>query len=476
MTCPLPFALLVLACGLGRAAAGGLQFQANLFAPGMILQRGTGTKVFGTGATAGATVTVHLEGEDCSTHCHQKVLAEGTATAKADGTWVASLDAISARSTATLTASDGKDTLSIEDVAVGDVLLCGGQSNMGFGMCGARSKTQTPQQALDALVETPIRFYFQSGSGPNGGTGTHCKTSSNESSTTVPFKWFTGNATNAGGCSAVCLLTATRLYTSMKGKVPVGAVESCVGGTPVADWTPPSGVLWSAHMVPLLPMTFKAALWDQGEADAKRTNSTWYTHEFPNMITGWRKNFETADLPFVYVELCTEYGAIEPKESDFWMAQRSALTLPATGYATTTDIERALHPPDKQDVADRLLRSVQRLAYGLPVVSRGPELVASSFAGGKLELTFSNTTLAAGPGIFVAGKACGAGADGAFLAKRPSPVPLKYEIDQAKVTVECEAGDTVYVNADVADCFLYNSANKLPAPPIEIPCKAPAPQ
>jgi hypothetical protein len=30
------------------------------------------------------------------------------------------------------------------------------------------------------------------------------------------------------------------------------------------------------------------------------------------------------------------------------MAQRSALTLPKTGFATTTDIQRALHPPDKQ--------------------------------------------------------------------------------------------------------------------------------
>ena len=40
---------------------------------------------------------------------------------------------------------------------------------------------------------------------------------------------------------------------------------------------------------------------------------------------------------------------------DFWYAQRSALALPWTGFATTTDIQRALHPPDKQDVAARLL-------------------------------------------------------------------------------------------------------------------------
>ena len=76
-------------------------------------------------------------------------------------------------------------------------------------------------------------------------------------------------------------------------------------------------------------------------------------------------------MPFVYVEFCTEYNA-----DNFWMAQRAAVTvLPAVGFATTTDIERALHPPDKQDIAARLLLTLQRLAYGLPIVSRGPEVV-----------------------------------------------------------------------------------------------------
>jgi len=145
---------------------------------------------------------------------------------------------------------------------------------MGFGMCGATSKTQTPQEALDALP--PIRFWFQSGSGPNGGSGAaHCKTSANESSATPALTWLAANASNAGGFSAVCMLTAQELYHSLGGKVPVGAVESCVGGTNVEPWTPPSGSLYVQHIVPLLPMSFKFALWDQGEADAKRTNSTW---------------------------------------------------------------------------------------------------------------------------------------------------------------------------------------------------------
>ena len=91
----------------------------------------------------------------------------------------------------------------------------------------------------------------------------------------------------------MCMLTAAYLYNQLEGKVPIGAVESCVGGTNVQPWTPGGdgdapGGLWSRFMVPLVPFTFKAALWDQGEADAKRTNSTWYAKEFPTMIARWR--------------------------------------------------------------------------------------------------------------------------------------------------------------------------------------------
>ena len=125
------------------------------------------------------------------------------------------------------------------------------------------------------------------------------------------------------------------------------------------------------------------------------------------MISGWRSAFQTPALPFVYVELCTEYGAQQPKENDFWMAQRSALSLPATGFATTTDIQRALHPPNKQAVADRLLLEVQRLTGSAVGASRGPELLSKTFEDGKLTLRFSNDSLHVNAGIQVPPPASG---------------------------------------------------------------------
>ena len=257
------------------------------------------------------------------------------------------------------------------------------------------------------------------GSGPGGSGG--CATSAGTRSVTPHRVWFTSNATTAGSFSAVCLLTAKALHESLGGAVPVGAVESCVSGTSVERWMPPlssictppwlplcprkpcHGDLWQSEMVPLLPMTFRAVLWDQGEADAKRTNASWYRDAWPAMINGWRQELRQPGLPLVYVELDGQMHDEAPQDSvNFWAAQRAATSLPSVGFATTTDIQRGTHPPDKQDVAARMALEVRRVALGQAVVSRGPELhrISGSATGG-LVLTFSNMSLVSSPGILV---------------------------------------------------------------------------
>ena len=216
------------------------------------------------------------------------------------------------------------------------------------------------------------------------------------------------------------------------------------------------------------------------------------------MIQGWRREFETPGLPFAYVELCTEYGAEEPKEGDFWQAQRAATALPAVGFATTTDVQRALHPPDKQDVADRLALEVRRLAYGEQVVSRGPELVSKTVSGAQLTLTFSNATLEIHGGILVdhsgncttsvdhgrsrddVGGGSKSDTGQSYLTSTAvmqvnakgvaEVVPFTLSGNQLIVTCAGSAANQpVVINADCATCFLYGP-NQLPAPPLSITC------
>lgn len=107
----------------------------------------------------------------------------------------------------------------LSNLRFGNLLLVRAACTVGFGMCGATSKTQTPQQAFDQVAEAKLRLFFQEGSGPNGGAGGRgCPTSHpGEKSITPALQWLTLNRTNVGGASAVCVLTAHRLALATPG-------------------------------------------------------------------------------------------------------------------------------------------------------------------------------------------------------------------------------------------------------------------
>lgn len=184
---------------------------------------------------------------------------------------------------------------------------------------------------------------------------------------------------------------------------------------------------------------------------------------------------------------------------DFWAAQRAASALPAVGFATTTDIQRGTHPPDKQDVAVRMALEVRRVALGQNIVSRGPELLpvatsqGSNGAATELVLRFSNASLVSAGGILVnsscAGKQppkwCGHGCGGenradSLAMDAATNQPLNYTLSgDGTVTVECSGpAGLVRINSDTSLCFLYARHGStavpdglmLPAPPVLVRC------
>eukprot|EP00041_Stephanoeca_diplocostata_P014092 m.253041 g.253041 ORF g.253041 m.253041 type:complete len:265 (-) comp19575_c0_seq5:104-898(-) len=185
------------------------------FGNGMILQR-DGAAVWGVGAST--------EDVSVSIACSNGQKVQTKASVETYGTWTTTMTASAAVKCVVTVAESGANgaTATMSNIAIGDVLLCGGQSNMGFGMCGAQSKTQSPQQALDDVGTVALRYFFNAGSGPNGGAGGKgCTTSSGDRSITQSQVWFTANATNSGGASANCMLTA--LYLQHKyPDVPIG--------------------------------------------------------------------------------------------------------------------------------------------------------------------------------------------------------------------------------------------------------------
>ncbi len=114
---------------------------AELFQNGMVLQREKPVTVWGT-ADPGAAVTVSIQGRSAST------------VADAQGNWELQLPALEASGSERLEAVSKEEKICLEDVAVGEVWIAGGQSNMEFPLCYEKHWAQ------EKNTENPeLRFY-----------------------------------------------------------------------------------------------------------------------------------------------------------------------------------------------------------------------------------------------------------------------------------------------------------------------------
>ncbi len=119
-------AVIGLALSLSTTAAAAELRLPNIFGDGMVLQRAKPVRVWGW-AGRGERVTVRFAGETAS------------ATADADGRWTLELGALEASAEGReLVVTAGGDTRTLRDILVGDVWLCGGQSNMEWTLRSTR--------------------------------------------------------------------------------------------------------------------------------------------------------------------------------------------------------------------------------------------------------------------------------------------------------------------------------------------------
>ncbi|MCX7008615.1 MAG: sialate O-acetylesterase, partial [Kiritimatiellaeota bacterium] len=106
-----------------------------LFTDGAVLQRGVSLPVWGT-AKAGEKVTVELCGQSA------------TATADADGKWMVKLGKCAAGGPFKMVIR-GENTITLNNVCVGEVWVCSGQSNMEWPLRSAENGAQVIPNAAD---------------------------------------------------------------------------------------------------------------------------------------------------------------------------------------------------------------------------------------------------------------------------------------------------------------------------------------
>ncbi len=228
-------------------------------------------------------------------------------------------------------------------------------------------------------------------------------------------------------------------------------------------------LLHNAMVNPIIPVTFKGAIWYQGESNAGRAYQ--YRELFPLLIEDWRAKWNK-EFPFYWVQLANFTPAAKQPGPSEWAelreAQSMTKSLPKTGEAVIIDIGEAadIHPKNKQDVGKRLALHALAKDYSKnDVVFSGPTYKSIQVDGNKVHVMFENT-------------------DGGLVAKGSDNGKLtRFEVaGEDKKFVFADAvieGDKVVVSsADVANpvavryawannpegCNLYNGAG-LPACP-----------
>ena len=372
---------------------------------GMVLQRDLPVPVWGW-ADAGEKVSVTFAGQ--------------TKTAKAgdDGKWMVKLDPLKAnRKAASLTVT-GNNKISLDNVLVGEVWICSGQSNMEWAL----RSSMNAKEEVAAADHPQIRLFNVPGH------------------TTSPLpkekgagSWQVCNPKSATGFSAVGYFFGRRLQKDLD--VPVGLVGSNWGGTRIEPWTTLAGfesvpelskiadqvknykadtkvgggspsAIYNSMVHPLAPFAMRGGIWYQGESNGGE--GVTYYHKKHALVNGWREVFQNKDLAFYWVQLANFQKENEnPAGGDGWAkireAQTQALDIPGTGMAVITDIGAAndIHPRNKQDVGWRLAQWALHQTYGKKnLVPAGPLYKSQKIEGNTIRLSFNHV----GKGLMVGKK------------------------------------------------------------------------
>jgi sialate O-acetylesterase len=182
-----------------------------IFGDHMVLQQEAQFPIWGT-ADSGEQVTVRIGSES------------GTAVAAADGKWLVKLAPLPAGTPPLTMTVSGKNNLKFEDVLVGDVWICSGQSNMEFALHGAHNA----KSVIPAATDPQLRLFIVKNK------------AALEPQTDVEGKWEVCSPETASKFSAVAYFFGRELRSKLNR--PIGLIGTYWGGTPAQAWVSESGL------------------------------------------------------------------------------------------------------------------------------------------------------------------------------------------------------------------------------------------
>ena len=375
-----------------------------IFGSNMVLQAGQANRVWGW-ADPKETVRVSLDEHTVETNADDS------------GRWQVVLPSMYVGGPYQMSVS-GKNKITFDNVMIGEVWICSGQSNMQWSV----------QQSNDADLESLTANY------PNIRMISVPQVGTQEAQDDFTGSWQACTPEVAKQFSAVGYYFGRQLHQTLD--IPIGLIDNAWGGSAAEAWInrdtlesdgrfgslveywkqleeefeadpePTQNMrrrmagnqrpanIYNGVLKPTIGYGIRGVIWYQGESNASRAYQ--YRDLFPLMIQSWRDEWGQGDFPFYWVQLADYMQEKQEPADSTWAELREAQTmtmskLPNTGEAVILNLGEAsdIHPKNKQDVAKRLARWALANDYGYDqLVHHSPQYKSMEKQNGHVVLTF----------------------------------------------------------------------------------------
>ncbi len=278
------------------------------------------------------------------------------------GGWATTIKTPTANKTPHTIEFIGSNTIKLNNVLVGEVWLCSGQSNMEWNF--NNGVTDSEKHLAEANYDNIRVFHLP-------------RTAAQTPQDNCGGSWKVATSEVIRGTSAVGYFFARRLSEELD--IPVGIIVAAWGGTPAETWIPEEvlkgdpmlslynfsnnewwpeepGLLYNSMIYPVQPLSIGGAIWYQGEANTGRPQT--YARLMKHLIGSWRTAFNS-DFPFYLVQIAPfTYGSTDNGPA-ILREQQELITkqVSNTGMIIVNDLVdnvKDIHPQDKHSVGIRL--------------------------------------------------------------------------------------------------------------------------
>ncbi len=395
-----------------------------IFGDHMVLQQKQSNPIWGW-TSAGETVRVSIHGQSHTTEADE------------NGYFKIMLKPLPVGGPYQLHVEGEKSSFYFDDVLVGEVWICSGQSNMAWAL----QNTNAAELSIASANYPDIRIITV----PRVGT--------QEPQPDFEGVWDVCSPQTIKDFSAVGYLFGRRLHNTLG--VPIGLIDNAWGGSAAEAWIKrdvletdgrfdelmawwkeqeqtfdhqseidawekelaawesgdqeeprprrPNNILIGNHrpaniyngvLHPTIGFGIRGVIWYQGESNA--TRAAQYRDLFPLMIEHWRDEWGQGDFSFYYVQLADFMSESDQPEESTWAELREAQTMTLNkvnnvGQAVIIDVGegRDIHPRNKQTVANRLARLALAKDYQFDLQFAGPSYQRMKIEDNKIILTFN---------------------------------------------------------------------------------------